>query len=117
MNNFFLSQAIFATEFLNCILLSFQMGSNFIHTVYMDYEKKYNLSWNFDEKEIVFETVVNTTGYVGFGLSPDGTMEDSDIVIGEVNDDHSSLEVSLLDYLFPLIVFLLSLIVAKGLTF
>ena len=49
----------------------------------------YKLYWNFDlEKQtIAFAVNVSTTGWVGFGLSPNGQMPQSDVVIGWVKDD------------------------------
>ena len=49
----------------------------------------YELYWNFDnEKETIsFAVRVETTGWVGFGLSPNGQMPNSDVVIGWVSDD------------------------------
>lgn len=70
------------------------MGTNYFHSLYVDNDKKYHLSWKFDEKDIVFELIVNTTGYIGFGFSPDGTMEKADILIGKVNNSQPYLEVS-----------------------
>lgn len=57
----------------------------------------YTLSWDFDlEKEAIFFTVtVRTTGWVGFGISPDGGMANSDVVIGWVDDSGNAfLQVS-----------------------
>ena len=47
----------------------------------------YELYWSFDTdlRNITFAVRVRTTGWVGFGLSPNGGMADSDIVIGWVN--------------------------------
>ena len=49
----------------------------------------YELYWNFDNdaETISFAVRVQTTGWVGFGLSPSGQMPDSDVVIGWVTDD------------------------------
>ena len=49
----------------------------------------YELYWNFnnDAETISFAVRVQTTGWVGFGLSPNGQMPDSDVVIGWVTDD------------------------------
>ena len=49
----------------------------------------YTLYWGSDAKEqtMRFAVHVNTTGWVGFGLSPTGNMSMSDVVIGWVNDD------------------------------
>ena len=49
----------------------------------------YELYWNFDNdaERIDFAVRVQTTGWVGFGLSPNGQMPNSDVVIGWVTDD------------------------------
>ena len=52
----------------------------------------YQLYWTFDstQKTITFNVVVRTTGWVGFGLSPNGGMVGSDVVIGWIASDGSS---------------------------
>ena len=52
----------------------------------------YQLYWTFDntQKTIKFNVVVRTTGWVGFGLSPDGGMVGSDVIIGWIASDGSS---------------------------
>ena len=47
----------------------------------------YTLYWTFnnDALNIRFAVRVRTTGWVGFGLSPNGQMPQSDVVIGWVN--------------------------------
>ena len=49
----------------------------------------YELYWNFDyeAETISFAVRVQTTGWVGFGLSPNGQMPNSDVVIGWVTDE------------------------------
>ena len=49
----------------------------------------YKLHWNFDleQQTIAFAVNVSTTGWVGFGLSPNGQMPQSDVVIGWVDND------------------------------
>ena len=53
----------------------------------------YTLHWDFDldDETIMFAVNVSTTGWVGFGLSPDGQMPGSDVVIGWVDDDGSEI--------------------------
>ena len=50
---------------------------------------QYEIYWNFDldTEAISFAVRVNTTGWVGFGLSSNGGMPGSDVVIGWV--DHT----------------------------
>ena len=49
----------------------------------------YTLHWNFSatEETITFGVNVSTNGWVGFGISPNGGMANSDVVIGWVNDN------------------------------
>ena len=53
---------------------------------YLDQNRLVRLSWGFDNHQgnITFELMVNTTGWVGFGFSPNGEMKGSDIVIGGI---------------------------------
>ena len=48
----------------------------------------YELYWKFDnaKETISFAVRVNATGWVGLGLSPNGQMPNSDVVIGWVTD-------------------------------
>ncbi|XP_056261677.1 DBH-like monooxygenase protein 2 homolog [Seriola aureovittata] len=52
--------------------------------VYLDQDHLVCLKWGFDNLQgnIVFKLTVNTTGWVSFGMSPNGGMKGSDIVIG-----------------------------------
>jgi len=54
----------------------------------LDPHGKYNLFWNNNDinKTIIFIAEVQTRGWIGFGLSPNGGMKNSDIVIGWVSD-------------------------------
>ena len=56
----------------------------------------YQLQWTFDvvQQTITFNVLVKTTGWVGFGLSPNGGMVGSDVVTGWVNDTGAYLQVS-----------------------
>ena len=49
----------------------------------------YSLYWNFStaDQTIAFAVKAKTNGWVGFGISPNGFMVDSDVVIGWVNDE------------------------------
>ncbi len=56
----------------------------------------YALHWNFTvaTESIYFGVNVSTTGWVGFGLSPNGMMPGSDVVIGWVNGGETNFHVS-----------------------
>ncbi|XP_077992068.1 DBH-like monooxygenase protein 1 homolog [Glandiceps talaboti] len=56
------------------------------HSAFLDDLSKYQLYWKFDDNKITFEVHVETLGYVGFGISPNGGMANADIVIGWVKD-------------------------------
>ncbi|CAH1233413.1 MOXD1 [Branchiostoma lanceolatum] len=56
------------------------------HHESLDEEGKFHLFWKFDDEKIEFEAQVQTTGWVGLGLSPNGGMPGSDIAIGWVKD-------------------------------
>lgn len=47
----------------------------------------YKLYWSFNRQEetITFAVRVGTTGWIGFGLSPNGQMPNSDVVVGWVD--------------------------------
>ena len=64
--------------------------------VYLDQDHLVCLKWRFDNPQgnIAFKLIVNTTGWVGFGLSPNGGMQGSDIVIGGLGPGGSYFTVS-----------------------
>jgi hypothetical protein len=47
----------------------------------------FHFHWNFSETDIIGEIHVKTEGWVGFGLSPNGKMDQSDVVIGWIDAD------------------------------
>ena len=60
----------------------------------------YHLFWKSDNMSITFEVHVKVKGWVGFGLSPTGSMENADIVIGWVKEGVSYFKVRLLSIFF-----------------
>ena len=58
-------------------------------TLSTDPTYQYDLYWKIDlEEEIIqFAVNVSTTGWVGFGLSPNGQMPGSDVLIGWISND------------------------------
>ena len=56
----------------------------------------YDLYWNFStvDETIHFAVKVNTTGWVGFGISPNGQMPGSDVIIAWVDGDEAYFHVS-----------------------
>ena len=64
----------------------------------------YALYWNFTRttESIYFAVNVSTTGWVGFGLSPNGQMPGSDVVIGWVSNGQGFLWVRVLGDVYEL---------------
>ncbi|XP_073349527.1 DBH-like monooxygenase protein 2 homolog [Pagrus major] len=58
---------------------------------YLDQNHLVCLKWGFDDLQgtITFKFVVNTTGWVGFGFSPNGGMQGADIVMGGLGSSGS----------------------------
>lgn len=61
----------------------------------LDLNGRYSAEWevNFDTEVIVFTIDVQTTGFVGFGISMNPSMEGADIVIGGVKDGEPYFQV------------------------
>ena len=59
-------------------------------------EGYYFLFWNFSttDETIQFAVRVKTTGWVGFGISPNGQMPGSDVIIGWIDGQKSYFNVS-----------------------
>ncbi|XP_022911259.2 MOXD1 homolog 1 [Onthophagus taurus] len=55
------------------------------HSEFLDAERKVLLRWQPRHQEILFRIEAKTLGYVGIGFSPNGGMEQADIVIGWVD--------------------------------
>ena len=58
-----------------------------LHQVELLPNDEYVIFWKFNKEDITFEVHAQTTGWVGFGLSPNGGMAGSDMVIGWVPSD------------------------------
>ena len=57
--------------------------SNFVDLI----DGIYRFYWNFTDTDITGEIHCKTSGWVGFGLSPNGKMDQSDVVVGWITDD------------------------------
>ena len=95
---------------LQSITLVLLLATNFGATVPVDLQAKYPFSavlfdqggqyyalyWNFTRstESIYFAVNVSTTGWVGFGLSPNGGMPGSDVVMGWVSNSETIFAVS-----------------------
>ncbi len=69
----------------NALALS---AAQWMHTMTLDPLNKYHLKWSFDQhkQQITFNVVVETRGWIGFGISPNGGMTGSDLIIGWIDD-------------------------------
>lgn len=65
-------------------------SEDWLHCTTLDSAGNYHVCWRlygFDaDTEIEFKVEVQTHGYIGFGLSPNGGMTGSDIVTGWIKD-------------------------------
>ncbi|CAH0564397.1 unnamed protein product [Brassicogethes aeneus] len=59
------------------------------HSAALDENNHVILRWQPRHQEILFRVEARTRGYVGIGFSPDGGMENADMVIGWVDDRNS----------------------------
>jgi hypothetical protein len=72
-----------------CFSVIISTAIKWTNEAWLDPDRIYLLQWRIDEKSetITFQAIVKTLGWIGFGLSPNGGMPGSDIVIGWVNDN------------------------------
>ncbi len=63
---------------VNCQTLS--ESSYFVNTAEMS-GANYRLDWNYSNTDITFRVTARTAGWVGFGISPNGGMKNSDLML------------------------------------
>jgi hypothetical protein len=56
----------------------------------------YTLYWNYTDVDILFEVHVKATGWISFGISPNGDMSNSDIIVTWANANNGSVHFSAL---------------------
>ncbi|XP_067141864.1 DBH-like monooxygenase protein 1 [Centruroides vittatus] len=56
---------------------------------HLRFDSNYELWWSMYDDSITFQVEVATNGWVGFGISSNGGMKGSDIVIGWINDNQA----------------------------
>ncbi|XP_067947435.1 DBH-like monooxygenase protein 1 homolog [Watersipora subatra] len=64
--------------------------NNLPNWLVLDSHDKFNVSWTVEGETITFTVTCETTGWVGLGFSPSGSMADADIIVAWVADDGSS---------------------------
>ena len=58
----------------------------------------YRFYWNNTQTDLIGEIHVKTNGWVGFGLSPNGGMANSDVIVGWINDDNGAVNFTVRHY-------------------
>lgn len=76
-------------------LISSLSTADFAYENRVQMDENYMLQWSVKAPDIVFEMQVKTHGYMGFGLSRDGTVYGADIFISWMDDGHIFFYVSL----------------------
>ena len=74
----------------NCIIqprLEFtsKPSENFANFVDLVEDGQYRLYWNYTQSDFIGEVHCRTNGWVGFGLSPNGNMDQSDVFVGWIS--------------------------------
>src|SRR3954470_23559268 len=71
------------------VVLLFAVGAvaQLYNTQTLDGNGMYNMSWGITGDKLEVKVVVKTTGWIGFGFSPNGGMPGSDVVMGWINPD------------------------------
>ena len=87
---------LYLLALLQIVLGNLSTRYSFSSTLYDRGGDTYVLRWNFSiaERTIAFAVNVSTTGWVGFGLSPNGGMVNSDVVMGWVRSGRTYFHVS-----------------------
>lgn len=90
--NTFKMRLLYSLSLLAIFMFDISSGLHELNTEYRFHadfaDADYILHWNVDmqNEEITFAVNVSTTGWVGFGISPNGQMPGSDVVIGWVDN-------------------------------
>ena len=79
---------LLCSAFVAAVPVDLQINYQFSLVLFDQGDQYYGLHWSFDRstEAIYFAVNVSSTGWVGFGLSPNGQMPGSDVVIGWVSN-------------------------------
>lgn len=77
--------AIFVFALASCQTTTWDENTSFINNA--DLGANVQLQWNFTTQDIYIKLVVQTDGWVGFGLSPNGAMQNADMILAWTNPD------------------------------
>jgi len=87
-----------------CVLIALGSSSNGLRREILSQSPFYEVSWEVDKTNnntITFEINAETTGFVGFGLSPQGGMAGADIMTGGVFPNGTSY-ISVMEFNYSL---------------
>ena len=79
------------------------LSSDYTHSLQLLDEGRFHIFWKYDDTTITFEIHAKTLGWVGFGLSPNGGMTGSDVIVAWVKDGQTHFTVIIIyicTYLF-----------------
>ena len=68
----------------------------------------YRFYWDFTSTDLTGEIHVKTNGWVAFGLSPNGGMDKSDVIVAWINDNTAAVNFTVIIYDFDFIHFIFS---------
>lgn len=66
-------------------------NAGWMHRMRLD--ANYDVYWSINESEVTFEVQVRTLGYLVFGLSPSGHIQDADLIVGWVHNGRPRFQV------------------------
>ena len=76
------------------------IANDYTHSLELMKDETYHVFWKYDNTTITFEIHAKTLGWVGFGLSSNGGMAGSDVIIAWIKDGQEFSSVGLLFYFF-----------------
>ena len=77
----------FFTVLVEANAQSHRLSRQYTYNVQLDNEGRYTMFYSYDTNLSILRiaVLVNTTGWIGLGISPNGQMPGSDVVIGWVD--------------------------------
>ena len=86
MANMLYVVAVLSVFLCSAIAQDLDLLGSFDNFILLNTNPQYGLYWTPFNASIKFAVHVETTGWVGLGISPDGLMPDSDVIMGFVDD-------------------------------
>ena len=69
---------------------AFDAQTTFVNTATLAAPDEFVVHWNYNSTDIVFKLVAKNAKWLGFGFSPNGDMDYSDVVVGFLNANGSA---------------------------